>query len=254
MSDPAWRPVPFTTEERLRAAERVLDHLRARHGSNLLAVAVEGSTAKGLDRPESDLELCVVLAGGEADRWYAAFHRGLFVGVSLVSPEEAEREAESVTYTWPVDGDRLWTARVLYDPMGLYVRLRALRVGAEAAADWARLAREALADMYEHVYKVFAARPDRETQAYEAAQVAFWAADAVALVNRYRYLSSRTMFAESQRLRSLPEGYAAHLRGLLARPEGVGLERHAAGLWTACRAWAAALGIHLEDDDLRGLA
>lgn len=250
----AWRPATFTTEQRLAAAREILRRLQDRYGRGLLALAVEGSTAKGLDRPESDLECCAVVRSDEQHRWYAGFYRGMFVGVSIVSPEQALRDAQEVDDNWPVVGDRLWTAQVLHDPTGLYGRLR--EAAAEARADFAALEREALADMYEHVYKLctlplagdgdgFAAM----TATHEAAQVAFWAADAVGLAHRHRYLSSRTMFAESAALPSLPREYGVHLEGLLG-PGARASERrdHAGALWAAFLPWAGDRGVRLDDD------
>ncbi len=250
----AWRPPRFTTEQRLAVADRVLGRLRARYAAGLLAVALEGSTAKGLDRAESDLELRAVLAGGEEHRWYAFLHRGMFVGVSVVTVERARRDAAEVDYTWPCVGDALFTARVLHDPAGLYAELRALGQAAEERADFMALARDSLADMYEHVYKLFTAGDDGGTAAHEARQVAFWAANTVGLVNRFRYLSSRTLFAESARLPALPEGYGHHVEGLLALCATPGeLQSHTGALWAAFASWAADRGSRLEDDAMEGV-
>jgi kanamycin nucleotidyltransferase len=249
-----WTPPRFTTEERLRAADAVLARLRQRYGEALRTVVLEGSTAKGLDRPESDLELRAVVEGGPEHRWYPCFFRRLFVGVSVVTSARLLAEASEVTYTWPVEGDALFTGRVLHDPGDFYAHARAVARLAESRADFAGLAREAAADMYEHVYKVFTAEGDGATAAAEARQVAFWAADTVGLVHRHRYLSSRTLFAESARLPDLPPGYAAHLEGLLSlRTDPAELRRHTGALWAGLEGWLAGRGVRLDDDDLAGL-
>jgi kanamycin nucleotidyltransferase len=245
-----WWPPRFTREERWCAARTLLRRLRERHGENLLAVALEGSTAKGLDRPESDLELRVVLGAGE-EAWLPFFLDGLFVGISRVGVDAFLRDAGAVDYTWPVVGDVLFTAEVLHDPRGLYAVARQLARAAEARADFAALQRESLADMYEHVYKVFAAGEDEVMVAHEAHQVASWAANTVGLANRHRYLSSRSIFAESERLPSLPPGYGVCLRGLLAlRTEAASLQRHTAALWRGMSQWLAERGVRLPDDAL----
>ncbi|MFD2640220.1 hypothetical protein [Piscibacillus salipiscarius] len=56
-----WASQAFTTEDRLRVANQILDVLKEKYKESLIAVAIEGSTAKGLDAPESDLELRVLL-------------------------------------------------------------------------------------------------------------------------------------------------------------------------------------------------
>lgn len=249
-----WRPARFGTEERRGAAAAVRDRLQAIYGVRLRAVAVEGSTAKGLDLPESDLELRAVVEGGETHRWYACFRRGLFVGVSLVTEAQARRDAAAVDYEWPSQGDVWDTAQVLYDPDGLYPALRAVAAAAAAAADFMTLTRESLTDLYEHVYKVFTAGEDEATAAHEARQVAFWAANTVALPHRHRYRGSRTLFAESAALPGLPAGYAGRVRGLLAlRTDAAALRRDTGALWTAFVPWAADRGITLDDDTLEGL-
>ncbi|WP_029421577.1 kanamycin nucleotidyltransferase C-terminal domain-containing protein [Alicyclobacillus macrosporangiidus] len=260
MSDAAddfldWKPKLFSTADRLTVASEVLARLQARYEDRLAAVALEGSTAKGMDRPESDLELRAIFHGDVPHRWYAFFHHGLFVGISYTSVAAEEAKAREVTYTWPVTGDAVWTARVLYDPADVYGLLRALAAEAEARADFTELAREALTDMYEHVYKVFAAHPDdMMTVAAEARGIAYWAAMAVGLVNRHRYLSSRALYAESMTLPSRPAHYADALPELLSLATTADRVRHHVSLlWQSTRAWARELGIRLDDDDLAGV-
>lgn len=78
-----WSPKKFTTEDRLQTANNILEVLKERYKDSLIAVAIEGSTAKGLDAPESDLELRVLLSEDSGyDRWYAFFYEGMFVGIS----------------------------------------------------------------------------------------------------------------------------------------------------------------------------
>ncbi|MCE4049120.1 nucleotidyltransferase domain-containing protein [Bacillus sp. Au-Bac7] len=61
-----WQPKKFSTEERFEIANKILIELIKQYKQNLLSVALEGSTAKGLDGPESDLELRVVIKERES--------------------------------------------------------------------------------------------------------------------------------------------------------------------------------------------
>lgn len=61
-----WQPNKFSTEERFEVAYEILNELLNKYKKNLLSVAIEGSTAKGMDCPESDLELRVVINGRES--------------------------------------------------------------------------------------------------------------------------------------------------------------------------------------------
>jgi kanamycin nucleotidyltransferase len=173
-------------------AREITELLRARYGERLLGVLLEGSTAKGTDRPCSDLELSVVLTDG-GDRWYPFFQRGMFIGVSYESLEAATSSAGSMGPVWPVAGDALQTGTPLYDPTGLYPRLLEKHQAAVRDANYASLIKDVMADMYENVLKVFSLHPEEGYQAgMFAGGAAFLAAMAVGLANRHRYLSVRT--------------------------------------------------------------
>jgi kanamycin nucleotidyltransferase len=229
----------------------VAEAVGRRHGNGLRALALEGSSAKGLAAPRSDLEFCVLLASDRTDRWHTLFVSGMFVGLTYMSPAQALREARSVDYEWPVAGDRFTACRVLYDPDGLYGRLRRAAARAAAHADFAALAREALADMHESVLKVFSVGEDSLALSASAREAAYWAALAVALVNRHRYASVRAMYEESTTLEDLPSGYAGHVGRLLSAGSGADDLRRATGqLWRAMRAWSEARGTVWDDPGL----
>lgn len=236
-------PPAFTAAEREAVVARVLAALRERYGERLRAVALEGSTAKGLAAPRSDVEFRVLLEPVERRSWRTAFVDGMFVGLGFASPAQALRRARSVDYLWPVAGDVLVTSRVLYDPGGLYPGLRQAALRAEARADFASLVEDALADMYEHVLKLFSLADDALALTAEAREVAFWAAIAVALGARHRYASSRTMYEESLCLGCTPPGFGVALPVLLSPTVDPAALRGAVGvLWPALRTWAAGLG------------
>lgn len=229
-------------------AHELTGQLKERYGDRLVAVMLEGSTAKGYDRPESDLELGVVLIDGK-DRWYPFFRRGMFIGISYKSLASESAAAETIDYTWPVAGDALHHGVVLYDPGGLYPRLRDLNLQALARTDFGELVRDALADMYENVLKLATLKPHEEPAArVSAAGAAHWAALTVALANRHRYPSTRRMFEDSFELASLPEGYPELMRKLLSGDTVDGLQDTLGCLWPAFVAWAAGIGVSLEDE------
>jgi kanamycin nucleotidyltransferase len=233
-------------------AKKITQLLCEKYKDSLLAVALEGSTAKGMDCPESDLELCVILRDGLKHRWYPFFYRGMFVGISYKTFEVALKKANSIEYTWPVESDALWTAKVLYDPTNVYETLRSAAKEAEEKADFIALVQEALADLYEHVYKIFTLTEENAiTAAHEARTIAYWAAIAVGLANKHRYLSSRTMYEESMNLPQLPNDYAQHLPELLSLNTTLGnLKNCTAQLWLSFVDWGDRLGINLNDDQL----
>ena len=254
ISHSQWRPSQFSKTQKQEIIDEIVQKLKGRYQDGLVAVALEGSTAKGLDKPESDMEFRVVAENlPQPHRWYPFFYRGMFVGISYVTPKVAVEDAKEIDYTWPKTGDSLWTAKILYDPGHFYPRLHELAKEAELRADFNLLAKDSLADMYEHVYKVFTAE-DEMTAAFEARSVAMWAANTVGLVNRFRYLSSRKLFSESMALPDLPNRYAVHLAELLsANTNSQKLKEHTGMLWKSFVIWAEEKGISLEDHDLGGL-
>jgi kanamycin nucleotidyltransferase len=251
-----WQPGAFSSADRYAVANRVVDRLREKYGESLLAVALEGSTAKGLDVPYSDVELRVILSDevGVHHRWYAFTTNGMSVGISYSSFSRMFARANDVTYEWPKAGDGLMTCQVLYDPAGIFQRLRAQAEEAECRADFQTLVRDALCDMYESVLKLFSVPDDALSLRMDAGMLAYWAAMAVGLANRHRYSSSRRMFEESFTLPDLPEHYETCISALLAMESDASRIRQYAGLlWNASLAWAVGLGIHIEDDELSDL-
>lgn len=155
-----WIPKSFSSKERWDIAYEILEKLKDTYKDELLSVAVEGSTAKGLDHPQSDLEFRVVLRRENYHRGHAFFYKGMFVGISYNSIDYIEEKAGEMDYEWPVKGDAVASSKVLYDPHDLYGFWRAEGEKAEEEADFRSLVRNALTDMYEHVYKVFALHDD----------------------------------------------------------------------------------------------
>ncbi|WP_174613726.1 kanamycin nucleotidyltransferase C-terminal domain-containing protein [Virgibacillus ihumii] len=105
--------------------------------------------------------------------------------------ERLSSKANSIDYEWPVKGDTIFTSRILYDPKNIYGQLTKQARKTEESVDFNDFLREALADMYEHVYKVFILTESNTLSvADESRQIAYWAAICVALKNKVRYLSS----------------------------------------------------------------
>lgn len=246
-----WQPNKFYTEERFQIADEIFKELLNKYMDNLISVAIEGSTAKGMDGPESDLELRVVIKGRESS-WEAFFYKGMFVGISFSSLEKMKSKAKSIDYEWSVKSDSLFTCKVLYDPINLYKELRETAKEVEEQADFNILIKDAITDMYEHVYKVFALMDtDTILAAQESRQVAYWAVMSVGLKNKHKYLSSRTMYKESFELDSLPEEFEQNIRNLLSLNTDVqNLKQNVGGLWVSTLNWIENFNINLVKTDL----
>jgi len=109
---------------RWTVAREVARELREREGSNLVAVGVYGSVARGEDRRFSDLDLLVVTRRRRRGIRHG-IREGVLVTVHQVTPAEARREVtEGPWLNGPLSGWR--ETRALYDPAGLIARLRTI--------------------------------------------------------------------------------------------------------------------------------
>ncbi|MGM0803825.1 MAG: kanamycin nucleotidyltransferase C-terminal domain-containing protein [Bacillota bacterium] len=250
----SWKPQEFTRDDRLYVANEILENLITKYGERLISVAIEGSTAKGIDRPQSDLELRVVVDGRESE-WCPFFYKGMFVGISFNTVEKIHSKARNIDYEWCVKGDVLFTCKIIYDPTNLYDSLKKLALETESHANYNLLMKDALADMYEHVYKIFTLRDsDIIIAAHEARQVAYWATILVGLKNNHKYLSSRSMYEEAFKLLSLPNNYEINIQEVLSLHTNVlKLKRFVGDLWSSTAEWAKMHGISLEEDRLNFL-
>ncbi|MED1603334.1 kanamycin nucleotidyltransferase C-terminal domain-containing protein [Alkalihalophilus marmarensis] len=246
-----WQPKTFSAEDRLKMTDNILDHFKTKYKKDLLSLAIEGSTAKGMNTPFSDLELRVVLNNYE-NGWFPFFFQGMYIGISMSSREKMLSEASKIDYEWPVKSDTLFTSKIVYDPTELYKELRNIAEKTEGETNFKLLLTEAIADMYEHVYKVFPlTEGDEMAMTNEARQIAYWATLCVGLSNKHRYVSSRTMYKESFHLNDLPDGYEEHMHELLTLETTASkIKQSTACLWTSFEKWAKEDGITLNKHDL----
>ncbi|MFS1519609.1 kanamycin nucleotidyltransferase C-terminal domain-containing protein [Bacillus sp. SCS-151] len=122
----------------------------------------------------------------------------------------------------------------------------------EDQANFNIFVKDAMADMFEHVYKVFTLKnTDTMIAAQEARLIAYWATICVGLKNKQKYLSGRTMYNESFKLKSLPKGYEQNVCSLLSLNTDVqSLKDSASELWVSTHSWADKFGVRLEEIDL----
>ncbi len=118
--------------DRKRLARTIARELRERERSNLVAVGVFGSVARGEDRAFSDVDLLVITR--KVRRGIrSSIREGVFVSIHQLTPGDARREAtEGPWLNGPLTGWR--ETRALYDPAGFIARTRALALRPTAAA------------------------------------------------------------------------------------------------------------------------
>ncbi|KAB3529585.1 kanamycin nucleotidyltransferase C-terminal domain-containing protein [Alkaliphilus serpentinus] len=251
-----WMPARFTNEERLKLAEKILVKLKNKYNEQLIAVTLEGSTAKGTDKPFSDIEMTAIFNNDLAEeRWNAFLCEGMFIGLGYDRLESVIEASKNVNYEWCLAGDRLLNAKFLYDPTNLAETLKQNSIEAIQSANFSKLAKAAFADMYEHVLKIFTIDEDNILCAsLNAKGIAYWATMTVGLINKKQFISSRILFQEAKKLKLLPKEYSECIDELLALDTNVNrLREFSARLWTGMVKWLSQFQISLDDDELKGI-
>lgn len=245
-----WTVRPASREERRKLAQKIAERARV-FRQDVLAVGIYGSVARDEDGPYSDLEiLCVLSSPGEdfTKEWIA---QPCKVEVNFVSEDVLFARAREVDPAWSLTHGAYVHIRPLYDPEGLFPRLKEAVLRAPHKAFQQALRALIVEDLYEVVGKI---RNAWHFQACEelpflAVHLAFYGALLVGLANRHLYRSASKMLADSLGLPERPAGYDALcqrvLAGSLGDPQGV---FHACdAFWTGVEFWAQAHRLPLYD-------
>src|SRR5437867_545926 len=136
---------------RWSVARAIARELRDREGSNLVAVGVFGSVARGEDRAFSDLDLLVITRRRRA-RIHHTIRDGILVTVHQLTPAEAR--VEVLQGPWLNDALGGWRSTLaLHDPTRIIGRLRDL-ARRPTAAQFRRSAARALIETLEDYGKL----------------------------------------------------------------------------------------------------
>lgn len=231
---------------RLAAAEEVASHLRGSLKRNLVAAGVYGSTATSQDRPDSDIDLLVVVRSRRPDLDIRV-HRGYLVTILQMTPEEAEDEVLGARSDLSEALGGWQSMRPLFDPSGLLAHLSA-HAHRPRAGQFRRAARRALLETYEDYGKLRNAIASRDRD--EMREMAVWFTGAAHMVvfdlARTVLPTGRRAFIELRRHGRLGK---ALLRLRYGSPSIRETERLARYVWRELRRRARAQGI-----SLRGLA
>lgn len=248
-----WTVRPASREERRKLAQKIAERARV-FRQDVLAVGIYGSVARDEDGPYSDLEiLCVLSSPGEdfTKEWIA---HPCKVEVNFVSEDVLFARAREVDPAWPLTHGAYVHIRPLYDPEGLFPRLKEAVLRAPHEAFQQALRALIVEDLYEVVGKI---RNAWHFQACEelpflAVHLAFYGALLVGLANRHLYRSASKMLADSLRLPERPTGYDALcqrvLAGKLAPADAV--VQDCEEFWASVEEWCRRRGIPLGETRL----
>lgn len=160
----------MVSRRHLAVARAFADELEEREGSNLVAVGVFGSVARGEEREHSDLDMLVIV---KRPRKSLRHHMraGILVTILQQAPAQARDE---VTGSRPDLSDALggWRSlHPLYDPRGLLAELRR-RALHPSPAQFREAARRGLVATFEDLGKLRNAVAARDP--VEAREMAIW--------------------------------------------------------------------------------
>lgn len=113
----------ITHEERLRIARLISDRVVEKHGTDIHAVYVCGSTSKKLDRPFSDLEFIVVVRDGIEMTMKYYLHKELIIQIQYLESSDILKAAEQFTLNWHWEADQYRNRIALYERDGWFRKL-----------------------------------------------------------------------------------------------------------------------------------
>ncbi len=184
----------MTHEERVTIARELAARIVETYGEAVLAVFITSSTAKGLDRAHSDLELTAVLRDGVEVEGKSYVHRGILIEIDYDQESTLLKGARKVSGRWAQEADGYRSRIVLFERDGWTARLDAAVAEADAA-DIAPALAKAASMIVENRDKLRNARESND--AMDVRVCAFWVAEGAAnlllLLNR-RYMTTTSRF------------------------------------------------------------
>mgnify|MGYP001566673830 CR=1 FL=1 len=169
----------MTHEERLAIAAELARRIVDTSGDAVLAVFITSSTAKGLDREHSDLEISAVVRDGVEIEGKSYVYRGVLIEIDYPRETRLLQKARRRGGRWPVEADGYRSRLVLFERDGWLRRLDAA-VAESDAQDVTRALQHAATMVIESRDKVRNARLEGDRLDFRVQ--AYWTADAANLV------------------------------------------------------------------------
>lgn len=244
---------PRTHADRMALAERIMRRAFERYGSDVLAVGVYGSTARGDDGPYSDLEMMVIVREGESHthEWAAGPWKA---EVNVRTLADALGSAAELDDDWPLAQGEFVHVLPLHDPNDIFPQLRR-RVFDHSDDEFNALVHDVIVgDILELVgkWRNMQARGAFSHLPSLVVKLAQYTACLIGIANRVLYSSSANVFAEALEMPDRPAGFDALCQRVMAgdlRDHDQLIELCEA-LWLGIAAWAEQHDIELVTDPL----
>ena len=197
-----------THEERLQLSRQLSKQIVDTYGDKIVAVLVSGSTAKKLDRPYSDLEMIVIVRDGVEIPIAQYIHDGMSIQIDYVEGSSFLKDANRVTFNWPLSQDQFRNRIVLYDPTGWVSKLDKV-VAESETADTRRTIGQLMSALYEGLEVIKNAELDHDEIGVRTAgfYLAWDAARLVLLMNKRYVLTSSWFWKETKDSALKPKGF-----------------------------------------------
>jgi kanamycin nucleotidyltransferase len=245
-------PKPIDRARRLELAHEIATQIRQHYGDHVLALGVYGSVARGTDGPYSDIEMHCVVRGSGVDvchEWSAGPWKA---EVDVYSEDVVLAWASEVDVDWALTHGAHVEVIALYDPTGLFPRLRDAAVS-QPDPVFQRIIHDVIVgELYERIGKIRNAWAEGNVAClpYLAFELAKFGALLLGLAHRHLYATSTRLFEESLVLPGRPDGYDTLCRMVMTGELGdpARIVDAANAFWVGIEKWAQERGIRLEED------
>ena len=237
---------------RLQLAHEIAARVHAHYGDAVLAIGVYGSVARGTDGPYSDIEMHCVVRGSGIDRCLEWSTGPWKAEVDVYSEDALLAWAAALEGDWPLTHGSFVEVHVVYDPGGLFARLRDAALSHPAGAFERTIHDVIVGEVYELVGKVRNARAagNEVCMPYLAVELAKMGACLIGLANRHLYTTTTRAWEESLAQPGRPQGYDRLCRMVMAGDlaDADRIADAAEGFWAGVGAWATDRGMPLVED------
>ena len=248
---PISGPIPMERSQRLDIAHQVSDQLQQHYHGRVKAIGIFGSVAREMDGPYSDIELYCVLQGDNIETAYEWATGPWKCLVNIYTEDTMLRDAAIIDETWPFVQSGYVFIKTLYDPNGIFPRLREIALKSRPNEFKEAVRNLIVGDLYETVGKIRNAQVLGFSSSFPmlAVELAKSGACLIGLANQHLYTSFSTLLEESMQISRRPEGYDDLCKMVISGKlensnEIVNVVNR---LWDGIESWAAQNNIQIYD-------